>query len=227
MISWTACLADIEEKPLPALAKAYEAGVDILFNLDILRQLNEDDKIFFDALRGAPPNILPRLFSSYITAVKHFRGALFGQGSGHHAFGGIEDIRTSALRFFLSTQSLLSDKQQENQYWNTQSALCIVIKDHALYNGQQEFQESFSIMIDNIIKTLKNHDEAGTKSASIRLNPLLIPLKESSQKAAARATETLTAIVGVEYTLLGPALPRILFHILAVRVQPPFSVFAD
>ena len=76
---------------LPSLvADIYDAGIETMFGLDIIRQAADVklDTSLREALEAALNEhfavvlrCLPRLFESYVQAVKRYKGALFSQGS--------------------------------------------------------------------------------------------------------------------------------------------------
>lgn len=139
----------------------YDAGIEILFNLDMLRQINEKENTLFDSLQDVPLFILPRLFSSFILATKRLRGALFGHSSSQHSTGGLENVRAAAIRFFVSAQVVVAAKEHTAGYWNTQRDLLLVVKDQSLFTGQQELEDACRAITDFALVALKNYDIAG------------------------------------------------------------------
>ncbi|CDO72438.1 hypothetical protein BN946_scf184977.g139 [Trametes cinnabarina] len=89
----------------------YDAGIDTLFGLDLLKPAADQkhDSALADALERILQvsseivlRPLPRVFASYVQTVKRHKGALFGQGS-NHASGQVADqvppSATAALQY--------------------------------------------------------------------------------------------------------------------------------
>ncbi|KAK0505923.1 Urb2/Npa2 family-domain-containing protein, partial [Armillaria luteobubalina] len=190
----------------------YAAGVEILFCLDILRQSVDSEITFFEALEGVDmPSLLgnlPRLFRSFVTSVKRFRGALFGQGSSRQSTGGVEEARTVGMRFFISSQPLLNVSGLEVGAWTAQVELLKVINDEALFsNSQRDFEGVFTKIIEDAISVLS------TASSAERQAILFL------------VADALTIIARIEYSIIETALPRILPLIL-VRPTADKSFFS-
>ncbi|KAK0198611.1 Urb2/Npa2 family-domain-containing protein [Armillaria mellea] len=190
----------------------YAAGVEILFCLDILRQSVDGEITFFEALEGVDmPSLLdnlPRLFRSFVTSVKRFRGALFGQGSSRQSTGGVEDARAAGMRFFISSQPLLNVSGLEVRAWTAQVELLKVINDEVLFSSsQRDPEEVFTKIIENAISVLS------TVTSAERQAILFL------------VADALTIIARIEYSIIETALPRILPLIL-VRPTAGKSFFS-
>ncbi|SJL05929.1 uncharacterized protein ARMOST_09265 [Armillaria ostoyae] len=191
----------------------YAAGVEILFCLDILRQSVDGEITFFEALEGVDiPSLLgnlPRLFRSFVTSVKRFRGALFGQGSSRQSTGGVEEARAAGMRFFISSQPLLNVSGLEVRAWTAQVELLKVISDEALFSSsQRDLEGVFTVVIENAISVLSTAGSAEEQQAIIFL-----------------VADVLTMIARIEYSIIETALPRILPLIL-VRPTADKSFFS-
>ncbi|KAK0208512.1 Urb2/Npa2 family-domain-containing protein [Desarmillaria ectypa] len=191
----------------------YAAGVEVLFSLDILRQ-SVDSKInFFEVLEGVDmPSLLanlPRLFRSFITSMKRFRGALFGQGSSRQSTGGIEGVRAAGMHFFISSQLLLNTSGLEVRAWTAQVELLKVINEEALFSSsQQDLEGIFTKVIENAVSVLS----AASVTEEQKINISLV-------------ADALTMIARIEYSILEAALPRIVPLIL-VRPTADKSFFS-
>lgn len=118
----------------------YAAGVETLFNLDILRDVKMEN-MFFDALRsfdskGLVLSGIPRIFESFIGFVKRHRSALFGQGSGHSAGSSVAEVQEAGMRFYFALRSLV-DGRPECEAWSTRVKLLILVDRENLYSSQQ------------------------------------------------------------------------------------------
>lgn len=158
LASWSAC---ISRQSFRVGDIVYETGVEILLNLDLIRQWDDNEKVLFEALRNAQSSTLPLLFTSYIAAIKRFRGALFGQTSSQQTFGDVDNIRQAASRFFLSCQGVLETMQKTDRYWSTQTGLVQVLAQGAYYAGQQELEEALHKLVDFAATSLKSYSIAG------------------------------------------------------------------
>ena len=81
----------------------YDAGTDILFNLDILRVNLLPETLFTSSIA---PNILPRLFSSYMQGLKTYKAPLFHQSSSSQA----TSREDSGMWFLIQAWEYLSGK---------------------------------------------------------------------------------------------------------------------
>ncbi|KAF9036465.1 hypothetical protein BDZ89DRAFT_1157548 [Hymenopellis radicata] len=210
LVEWTLCV----QKDL-VVDKLYDAGVEILFNLDILRQLNENDTSLFDSFQAAPLFVLSRLFLSFVLATKRLRGALFGQSSSQQSIGGLDDVRAAATRFYVSSQRLVESKNMGTESWRAQLDLLRVVKDQALFTGQQELQDAFRVIIDYAIKALKNYSIAGVVFEPPS-EPILMISQENQQLEASLAAEMMSVIASIEYDAISPLLSRTLFRVLLI-----------
>ncbi|KAG7450276.1 uncharacterized protein BT62DRAFT_962067 [Guyanagaster necrorhizus] len=188
----------------------YAAGVEILFSLDILRQSVDGEIAFFDVLEGVDkPSLLgnlPRIFRSFVTTAKRFRGALFGQGSSRQSTGGVEEVRAAGMCFFVSSQPLLDASGLEARAWRAQVGLLKVIDEEALFsNSQRDFEGVFAKVVENAISVLS------TTSAA-----------EEQQNIVSLVADVLTMIARIEYSILEAALPRILPLILVTSTVDSF-----
>ncbi|KAK0465330.1 Urb2/Npa2 family-domain-containing protein [Desarmillaria tabescens] len=191
----------------------YTAGVEILFSLDILRQSVDGDLTLFEVLEGVNMSSLlvnlPRLFRSFVTSVKRFRGALFGQGSSRQSIGGIEEVRSAGMHFFISSQPLLNASGLEVEAWTAQVELLKVINEEALFTGsQRDLEGIFTKVIENAISVLS--------TASVT---------EEQKIVTSLVAGALTMIARIEYSILEAALPKILPLIL-VRPTADKSFFS-
>lgn len=197
MLDWAACLGGGDFGDT-----VFDIGIEILFNLEMLRQLSDNNTSLFSSLRGAPLSVHPRLFLAFILATKRHRGALFGQSSSQQSLGGLDDIRSAATSYFISTQVLVESKKEASHYWDTQMGLCRVIREQSMFTGQQELEDVLHRIVDYALIALKSYSIA-----------------EEQQLNASKAAETLAIITSIEYMLISPALSRIFARLYLVGVS--------
>ena len=138
---WINCIQNVLDEPLRK--DILDAGVDTLFNLDVLRQ-NVDLKgegLLLDRLQallsgdGQPVlKALPILFMSYFDTLKKNRGALFGQGSHSQTGSSLSELHNHALRSFIAFSSLLDNLDQNFLVWSTRQALLQIIARENIFS---------------------------------------------------------------------------------------------
>lgn len=121
----------------------YNAGVETFFSLDVLRQSHDSKS--GNAILSALQNVgessknvviasLPRLFSSFLQAIKKYRTTLFGQGSNQLPGAGTNELNAAGMHFFIRCQSLLGDDQSSLDAWMTRNALLDIVRENNLLN---------------------------------------------------------------------------------------------
>ena len=148
----------------PLLSDIYAVGVELLFSLDILRQLsdaNASASLFspFKSIIITLPNIslpiLPHLLASFAQNVRKHRSAIFGPGD-----ASLLDARTSSVKFFAaleeSLRNLGGDKQQ-TVVWKTRGEILTVVEKENLFAvGSEEAEALLKKDIDLAIHALDN-----------------------------------------------------------------------
>lgn len=117
----------------------YDAGIETVFNLDSLRHLtkSESENSLFDALQQIETKpvllILPRIFSSFVQAIKKYRGALFPQTSSQTPEATWGNLRVTGMRFYASCQALLYDPRYVAESWTTRASLLALVEEETLF----------------------------------------------------------------------------------------------
>jgi hypothetical protein len=110
---WTSCLDDGSQDD-ELRPQALSAGLETLFNLDILRQSNylELESKVFAKIREYPTasGLLPDLLTAYIHSIKRHRGTLFSQASSSSGLDSYASLRQNALRFFQCSVDVLASR---------------------------------------------------------------------------------------------------------------------
>ena len=117
----------------------YNAGIDTIFNVDILRT-ELDGSLIDGPINGllgkaaiSVVQSLPRLFSSYAELTRNNRGSLFGQGSKQEPGASLQQARRAGIKFFASCEAVLSETDETPLVWQTRLALLRTIDVQALY----------------------------------------------------------------------------------------------
>jgi hypothetical protein len=130
-----------------------------------LRQARDSkpDNTLFEtiaAISSSNPSIiksLPRIFSSYIQAVRKYRGSLFGQGSNHPPGATIEGFNTSGTKFFAACHSLLDSVGSNAHTWSTRVALLSLVDQENIFT-RKDLGASMVLNqnVDLSLQTLEN-----------------------------------------------------------------------
>jgi hypothetical protein len=127
------------------LSNIYTTGSEILFNLDTLRQAQTVSTFtlppnFPEHLLINPPSILPHLYSSFIQAIRKYRGALFNQ-SPEGTTGAAAELRQTAMAFFVSCTALTDQVGDGNSdmglVWEMRVKLLDIIDREMLFTPDQ------------------------------------------------------------------------------------------
>ncbi|KAI0768505.1 Urb2/Npa2 family-domain-containing protein [Trametes elegans] len=135
------------ERGHPQLASdIYDAGIDTVYGLEVLKPAvdQKHDPALADALertrKDDPSSVLrplPRLFSSYVHAMRRHKGALFGQGSSQ-APGQVADQVQSAAMAFYGVCDALARAGEGDAYWRCRVALLEVVERENLFNPKDD-----------------------------------------------------------------------------------------
>lgn len=155
---YTTPRADLSPQEFRLYQNIYESGADTFFNLEILRQLSDSrptdqSNALFSHLnksRSSSGNFavlsaIPPLFSSYVQAVKRYRGAVFSQHSNTANVTTLNDeTHAACMRFFANCEAVIvgdnasGGKVQEVGVWRARLKLLETTLDESLFNMQQE-----------------------------------------------------------------------------------------
>lgn len=138
---------DDASQVLTIRSEAYDAGIETMFNLEVLRQVADNsDQSLEEALarvitqrEDISVHALPRLFHSYIAAIRKYRGALFGQTSSHTSSGSLEQVKVATLKFFATASSLACSIGNAQAIWQIKLALLQVVDAEGLFSFSDEF----------------------------------------------------------------------------------------
>jgi hypothetical protein len=141
------------------------AGIDTVFNLDVLRHTHESkaDNLLVSHLRVIVDEnklliyeFIPILFVQYVKALNKHRGAIFSQGSHSQPGAVLEHIWQSAMNFFTLLLALVVDGsggggQYEKSAWQTRLALLRTVDQENLFSQKQAGSR---VTMDEILELL-------------------------------------------------------------------------
>jgi hypothetical protein len=134
-----------------ARSASLAAGIDTVFNLDVLRHTHESkaDNLLVSHLgaivdenKSLIYEFIAILFVQYVKALNRHRGAIFSQGSHSQPGAVLEHIRQSAMNFFTLLWALVVDGsggggQYEKSAWQTRLALLRTVDQENLFSQKQ------------------------------------------------------------------------------------------
>lgn len=186
-----------------------EAGIDTIFNLDILRQSQDGntESALLQNLRTLDKShgklvmeTLPQIYVHYTHSLKRHRAALFGQGSQHSGRTGLDELHGAAVRFFVSCEEMLRDHDQTSQVWATRIALLqIVYQENFFHRKQPDTQVVLHQLLENSLTALNDGCEI------------------THFQTTALALECLSMLVRNDFALVVPVLPCILVRVLQIE----------
>lgn len=142
----------------------FKNGSFHLFSLDVLRHIHDSniDKTLLKCLqtllaskRSVILQSSPKLLVHYIRSIKKHRGALFSQGS--QLGPSLDEVHESAMNFFISLASLISDDDADKEVWRSRVELLEVVKSENIFNRKQGGSVTvFNDILGSSIKAL--HD---------------------------------------------------------------------
>ncbi|KAI0824124.1 Urb2/Npa2 family-domain-containing protein [Trametes gibbosa] len=124
----------------------YDAGIETVFGLDVLKQVTDQkhESALADSLertlKTCPETVLrplPRLFASYVRAVKRHKSALFGQGSSQAPGHIAEQLQVAGMAFYGSCAAL-ARVGDDDVSWRCRVALLEVVESENLLNIKDE-----------------------------------------------------------------------------------------
>ncbi|KAF8641079.1 hypothetical protein AX17_000723 [Amanita inopinata Kibby_2008] len=145
------------------LDSIYDAGIETVFNLDTLRQSQgpKPEYPLLSSLQNAAGSTeiiltsLPRLFHSFLQAIRKHRTSLFGHASNQHPSSVSDELDAAGMRFLTPFQAILRDAETPIQAWITWNALLNIVKDNHLFNrALPDAEIMLSQIVDLAIESL-------------------------------------------------------------------------
>ena len=136
-----------------------DAGIDTIFNLDILRQSQDGDTGSallqnLQTLNKSHSEIvmesLPQIYAHYIHSLKKHRGALFGQGPLHSERKALDELHGAGVRFFVSCEGMLRDHDQTSRVWATRITLLQIVNQENLFHRNRPDTQ---IVLNQLLET--------------------------------------------------------------------------
>ncbi|KAJ6509305.1 Urb2/Npa2 family-domain-containing protein [Mycena vitilis] len=205
--AWIASTSN--QQPSSLRENVYIVGIDILFNVDTLRQMHDEEHPFFLGLRDVQAELvhpgLPRLFASFVQCTRKHRSALFGQISGHNSAAVTEQVRAASFSFFDSCHSLLNVAIPTAATWGARVGLLTVVGAENLFStGQLDGQMSLQSTVPLVLSVLGSD------------------LSGYNTETASLATTCLSKLMQIDHDLILKDVPRILPRLLHIPDVLPF-----
>jgi hypothetical protein len=235
---YTTFLLDLPPEYLRLYQNIYESGAETLFNLDILRQLSDSrptdqSKILFSHLHKARSlssenvstlSAIPLLFSSYVQAIKRYRGAVFNQYSNTANVAALNDeLHSASMRFFANCEAVVvggdanGGRAKEIGVWHARLKLLETVLDERLFSAQQEGATAMlNTVIEDAISVIPsswNGISYFFRRTKVRSNLTL----GEHRDVISLAIKCLHKIGQIDCDLVLPSLPRIYPSLLPVR----------
>ncbi|EIW86519.1 hypothetical protein CONPUDRAFT_44408 [Coniophora puteana RWD-64-598 SS2] len=185
------------------LADIYAAGVETIFNLDVLRHMKEAswDDAFVQSLRTAlvssPDKILPvlpMLFTSFTQSVRRHRSALFSQS---------DPIHSAATAVYLAFGSMMDPLTESELLWKTRAELLAIADKEGLVTVPNEGLHLYLV---------------GTRDTAIAA----LSWKGDAHAFSPHALVFLACLAQVDYDLVDNALQPILPRLIHIPPNSPF-----
>ncbi|KAI0670121.1 Urb2/Npa2 family-domain-containing protein [Trametes maxima] len=191
----------------PLTSDVYDAGIDTIFGLDILRP--SIDQKHDTALAGALERILgtesrtvlrplPRLFASYVQTVKRHKGALFGQGSSQSSGQVADQVQVASMAFHAVCDAL-ARSGDDQEYWRCRVALLEVVE-----------RENLLSLKDEDAKTLLRQD------GDIAVQALNTAWDDVRHSITDSAVKVLAALTHIDYDLMASSAAVIVPRLIAM-----------
>ncbi|KAJ7293352.1 Urb2/Npa2 family-domain-containing protein [Mycena rebaudengoi] len=190
----------------------FAVGVEILFNVDTLRQVYDEDHQLFVTLRNIPDDlvhpILPRIFTSFLHCLRKYRSALFGQGASQNP---TDHVRETGFTFFDSCQVLLNQGSSTVLAWSARLGLLEVVREENMFGGNQ----------------LGDHNSL-QKIIPLALSVLGSDCNGDNAEQASLAIGCLSKLMEIDHDLVLPHVLRILPELLRIgNPFPPMFAFLE
>ncbi|KAJ7042473.1 Urb2/Npa2 family-domain-containing protein [Mycena alexandri] len=187
----------------------YTVGVELLFNVDTLRQTHDHNHPLFVALRDISIGLihpsLSWIFSSFVHCTRKHRSALFAQSSGNIPVAVTDQVHSASFAFFDSCQTLLDAVNPTTLTWEARVGLLTVVGDENLFSSRQLDGQ---ISLQNIVPLVLS--ELGTNSSAADKTELPIAC--------------LSKLMEIDHDLILKDVPRILPELLQLPDAFP-SIF--
>lgn len=141
-----------------------DAGIDTIFNLDILRQSQDGntESSLLQNLRTLNKShgeivmeSLPQIYGHYIHSLKKHRGALFGQGPLHSEGPVFDELHGAGMRFFVACEGMLRDHDQTSRVWAIRITLLqIVNQENPFHRNQPDTQVVLNQLLETSLRAL-------------------------------------------------------------------------
>ncbi|RPD63168.1 hypothetical protein L227DRAFT_573006 [Lentinus tigrinus ALCF2SS1-6] len=125
----------------------YNAGIETMFGLDIIRQAADLklDTSLLEALEAASREhrevvlrCLPHIFESYVQNLKRYKGALFSQGSNQASGYLSEQVQRASMTFYASCDALARSGADDASWQCRVSLLDVVERENLLSTKDEE-----------------------------------------------------------------------------------------
>ena len=219
LLSWAECTNNIADASLSSslrilLSNIFSTGTELLFALDILRQSHLTSllptlKEHAQEQSTVVLRSLPRLFISYITLVRRYRGSLFGQLSGGSwtPSNVTQQVKDVALGFLASCLEIIEEStdggtSEEVKYRTRLDLLEMVDREMLMTTGSQsntEVERMLKKMAGNAAESLTPSGRGDDETDNTRL-----------------CLKTLSTLTRIDYELVESSVPSIFLKLLFV-----------
>ena len=141
-----------------------DAGIDTMFNLDILRLMHDSRaenplverlQVISQTERALVLEHIPQLLVYYVQAIKKNRGALFSQGSQAYATSSKEELHANGMQFFISLLGLVDDSNRSPEAWTARFLLLETVNKENIFEvKQQDSQVTFNHLLEIVLLVL-------------------------------------------------------------------------
>lgn len=141
-----------------------DAGIDTIFNLDILRQIQDGntESSLLQNLRTLNKShgeivmeSLPQIYGHYIHSLKRHRGSLFGQAPLQFEGTAFNELHAAGVRFFVACEGMLRDHDQTSRVWAIRITLLqIVYQENVFHRNQPDTQVVLNQLLETSLTAL-------------------------------------------------------------------------
>ncbi|KAL0950897.1 hypothetical protein HGRIS_007656 [Hohenbuehelia grisea] len=191
---------------------AYTVGANILFNLETIKYHldQKSEHAIFGAIHGLAsscPSIIdaiPRLFGSFVTFVKKNRASLFAQSSKKTSTAG-DDVRTAAIRFYISCRSALEQYPVDERHMSARLALATQLDQENIY--QVPYKEAEVELKKEVDFCISHLNQPGC-----------------SQDLQSLSFEYLAVLARIHHGIIEPSIPLFFPHLLYISCPSAFTL---
>ncbi|EAU93316.2 hypothetical protein CC1G_08629 [Coprinopsis cinerea okayama7 len=188
------------------------AGTDTLFNIDILRQIQDSKDHDFPLIhsllalskhhRQLVLGILPTLFTHYVAALRRHKSGLFSTGSSSGGGSQRPELNATALHFFSLCQDVLNLQEfGDEDTWTTACKLLDIVDQEHLYLSTAENEAASLVLAKNLELALRGLAEC---------------YKEERLGITNAIVNTLSALTRIDCDLILPSTPSIISRLLCI-----------